>query len=658
MLTRTRPFKDLLWFLTIFGLVAAIFRLWFGLGATTNLSDMAPWGLWKILNMVAGVALSTSGFTVGFLVYVLKLEKFRPFMKPAILVAFLGYGCSCLALLFDIGLPYRFWHPIFMWNINSFLFEVFWCVLLYFTVTAIELAPSIFEKLRLDRIVNILHRIAFVVVIVGISLSSLHHSSLGSLFLVTPQRLHALWYSPLLPLFFIISAMGGGLMFVILVKILWSWWYDRESVFGKQSMKNVPLLKKANGLEALTMRSEGPQLILVRQLATIAAGVLAAYLGLKLIDLFLYGAWNALLEGSWESWLYIVELLIASIIPVLLLALPRTRRLPGAIALAAFSGALGLALNRMDVGVFGYFRDTGTAYFPSLAEWALCFGVVAAAGLAFFFIAENLPIFSSLPPAYQSRAGIFRQTFGTLRQIWNMVFMDSLHRVSLIAVVTIPLAFVLMYPPFYKKTSSGMPINQALGVDIQRTLLKIDGDRGGVATAFAHVEHQKRLGDSLACKICHHLSMPKDKSTPCSRCHRFMNSSTDIFNHTAHELYIKEKNDLGGLFPRNNSCAECHPAGSPKTAHNVKDCLECHREDMIIADSTDKDINLAIAPPFREAMHKTCIQCHTREAIRTDKKSLDVCGTCHQSLKTFDSPDSKMVDADWITFGCLPYLQD
>ena len=138
---RTRTLKDVLWILALLGLVAGAFRMWFGLGATTNLSDAMPWGLWKILNMVAGVALSTSGFTVGFLVYVLRLKRFQPFMKPAILVAFLGYGCSMLALLFDIGLPHRFWHPITMWNEHSFLFEVFWCVLLYFT----ELAKKVDE---------------------------------------------------------------------------------------------------------------------------------------------------------------------------------------------------------------------------------------------------------------------------------------------------------------------------------------------------------------------------------------------------------------------------------------------------------------------------------------------------------------------------------
>ena len=92
-----------------------------------------PWGLWKILNMVAGVALATGGFTVGFLVYVLKLERFRPLVKPAILIAFLGYGSSVFALILDIGLPHRIWHPLVMWNEHSFLFEVAWCVMLYFT---------------------------------------------------------------------------------------------------------------------------------------------------------------------------------------------------------------------------------------------------------------------------------------------------------------------------------------------------------------------------------------------------------------------------------------------------------------------------------------------------------------------------------------------
>ena len=143
MIERNAWLKDILWALALAGAVAIGFRLWFGLGATTNLSDVVPWGLWKILNMVAGVALATSGFTVGLLVYVLKLERFRPLLKPAILLAFLGYGSSVFALVLDIGLPHRIWHPIFMWNPHSFLFEVAWCVMLYFTITIIEMSPTV-----------------------------------------------------------------------------------------------------------------------------------------------------------------------------------------------------------------------------------------------------------------------------------------------------------------------------------------------------------------------------------------------------------------------------------------------------------------------------------------------------------------------------------
>jgi len=283
-----RILKDVLWTFALLGLVAAVFRLWFGLGATTNLSDAAPWGLWKVFNMVAGVALSTSGFTVGFLVYVLGRKRFRPLVRSAILVAFLGYGCSCTALLFDIGLPHRFWHPVLMWNHHSFLFEVFWCVMLYFTVASMELLPTILERTRAERIGHWLHRLTFGLVIVGVSLSSLHHSSLGSLFLVTPQRLHPLWYSAALPVFFILSAMGAGLMVVVLLRMLYAWYYDPEPVFGPiptgvscpaptpDAIKPVPRLR-------------GPDLPMLRQLAVIAASVLGLYFVIKVGDLLVSG---------------------------------------------------------------------------------------------------------------------------------------------------------------------------------------------------------------------------------------------------------------------------------------------------------------------------------------------------------------------------------
>ncbi|MBD3258390.1 hypothetical protein GF377_08140 [candidate division GN15 bacterium] len=643
MSDRSRVIKDVLWFFAFAGLTAAIFRLWFGLGATTNLTDAFPWGLWKILNMVGGVALSTSGFTVGLLVYVLGLERFRPFVKPAILIAFLGYGCSCLALMFDIGLPHRFWHPILMWNINSFLFEVFWCVLLYFTVTAIELAPVFLEKLRAEKAVRFLHKVATAVVIIGISLSSLHHSSLGSLFLVTPTRLHALWYSPWLPLLFIVSAMGAGIMVVVLAKLLWSYRYEPAAILGPTAQKPTPVIKIVNGSLSAGFKHgpEGPEMPRIRALATIAAGLLGVFLLLKIIDFSIHGGWDALFAGTWESWLLLVETGLLAGLPIVLMVLRATRRTPAGIAVAAGSAAVGLALNRVDVGIFGYFADAGTTYFPSLIEWAVGLGVIAVAGLAFFFVAEHFPIFSPTPPAVQPKGGLFRLSFGSLRQLWKTVLTDGLHRVSLIAVFGIPLAFVLMYPPYYANPGTEQ-VRPAEGLNAERTVLRIDGDHAGVETRFAHVEHQQRLGDSASCVKCHHVALPNDRSTACSRCHQKMNTSTMIFDHVQHAVFVAEQEHLGGMRPANKSCMVCHADNSPKTAANAKDCMACHRDDMFLLGLTAGTTALCRANAFREAMHGTCIECHQQQAVAVNKPKLADCRTCHESLRARQTSDQNL----------------
>lgn len=628
---KIRLIKDLFWIVALSGLVAAALRLMFGLGATTNLSDGVPWGFWKVFNMIAGVALSTSGFTVGFLVYVLKLKQFKPFMKPAILIAFLGYGCSCVALLFDIGLPLRFWHPIFMWNINSFLFEVFWCVMLYFTVTAIELAPLIFEKLKAEKIAKFLHGIAFVVVIIGISLSSLHHSSLGSLFLVSPQRLHLLWYSPRLPLLFIFSAMGGGIMFLVFVRIVWAWLYNPEPVFGKVSDDKSDMIQDSRGAVcAITaLRQPGSEMTAVSRLAMIGSGILLVYFVLKIADLFLLGSWPTLLTDKPENILYITELGLGVLVPLILIA-SKLRRRPVAVGIAGALAAFGLVFNRLNVGIFGYFRDAQEVYWPSLSEWALGLGAIAAAGLVLMAASENMPIFDDRP-ARTPFSKVWSRRPGTLRQAWNIVLSDSLHRVTLIAVFIIPAAFILMYPPYSHPEKS--VIEPSMGLDLQRRVLKINGDRQAFATTFNHADHQKRLGDSTSCVKCHHVSLPGDRSTPCFRCHRHMHDSTMIFNHEDHQRFVAKKEALPGWHAENQSCTICHTPGVPRTRTSSKDCLECHQDDMYLAGRPAAEEELMYAVSYCQAMHENCLACHKREAAQPEFADIDQCATCHETLR-------------------------
>jgi Ni/Fe-hydrogenase subunit HybB-like protein len=636
MLHHLRPIKDMLWFLVFFGLLAGIFRLWFGLGATTNLSDEVPWGLWKILNMVAGVALSTSGFTVGLLVYVFKLKRFRPLAKPAILVALLGYGSSLLALLFDIGLPHRFWHPFVMWNENSFLFEVFWCVALYFTVTSIEFSPTIMERLRRHKLAHWLHRIAFGTVVLGISLSSLHHSSLGSLFLVTPLRLHPLWYSSLLPLFFILSAMGAGMMVLILIKILYARWYDPESVFGPQPIGPVCLIDNRqwgqNG-----ERERGKDMPMLGALAAIAVALLAGYLLLKIFDLWRTDTWAALTAGTWESWVYSIELALTAVIPGILVVVPRIRRSPTGLGIVAFSAAAGLAFNRLNVGIFGYFRDAHTVYFPSLIEWSLGMGVVAGAALVFMFLVENISIFDERWKERGITVDTFRASFETFSRVWHMVLNDGLRRITLIGSLAIPLAWVMLYPPFHAGNAGADEVQPAIGLDAMRNVLRLDGNRKGVAVDFPHADHQQRLGGESSCGRCHHVSMPKDKSTPCSRCHRDMLYATRIFDHTLHVTAVATANNMTGYLPSNHACRLCHGAGLPKTGEQATACFACHQEDMWLVTQPDSTANRLRATPFQEAMHSNCITCHQQEKEKYNRPGLAECSTCHASLRARES---------------------
>jgi Ni/Fe-hydrogenase subunit HybB-like protein len=186
----------------ISGLYSTILRFTQGLGAATALTDRFPWGLWVGFDVLCGVGLAAGGFTIAAVVYIFHFERFHPIVRPAILTAFLGYGLVAVALLYDLGRPYRIWHAMVMWNPHSVMFEVAWCVMLYLTVLALEFSPVVLERFQLAKPLKIIKAITIPLVIAGVLLSTLHQSSLGSLYLIVPSKLHPYWYSPWLPVLF------------------------------------------------------------------------------------------------------------------------------------------------------------------------------------------------------------------------------------------------------------------------------------------------------------------------------------------------------------------------------------------------------------------------------------------------------------------------
>jgi Ni/Fe-hydrogenase subunit HybB-like protein len=356
--------KTILMIVLLAGLYATVLRFTRGLGASTHLSDAFPWGLWIGFDVLCGVMLAAGGFLLTATVYIFNLEKFKPIIRPTVLTAFLGYSLVVVALMFDLGRPYRIWHPLVMWNPHSVMFEVAWCVMLYTTVLALEFAPIVFERLRLKGPTRILHAISIPLVIAGVLLSTLHQSSLGSLYLIVPEKLNPLWYSPLLPVFFFISAVAVGLAMVIFES-----WMSAKA-FHKQ-------------LEMPLLQSLGRVLLVV----------LGVYAVLRFEDLLNRGVLPMLQHSTYETELFFLEVVIGLLLPIALLANPRIRATAGGLYLSAVLVVLGFVTNRLNVSITGMEGAAGVHYIPKWTELAVTASIIGAGFTIFALAVKHLPIF-------------------------------------------------------------------------------------------------------------------------------------------------------------------------------------------------------------------------------------------------------------------------
>jgi len=350
------------------GLYAAYLRFTRGLGASTHLSDSFPWGLWIGFDVLCGVMLAAGGFTLTATVHIFNIERFRPIVRPTVLTAFLGYVLVVVALLFDLGRPYRIWHPLVMWNPHSVMFEVAWCVTLYTTVLALEFAPVVFERLRFEKALRIQRVISIPLVIAGVLLSTLHQSSLGSLYLIVPGKLHPLWYSSLLPVFFFISAICVGLAMTIFES------YMSSKAFGKEL-----------------------ELSLLVSLGRILVVALAVYALLRFQDLLHRGVLGLVLKPGYETSLFLLEVVIGLLLPISLLLNRRIRETVGGLYLSAVLVLLGFITNRLNVSITGMEASAGLHYIPKWTEVAVTASIIGAGFAIFALAVKYLPIFPTAP---------------------------------------------------------------------------------------------------------------------------------------------------------------------------------------------------------------------------------------------------------------------
>ena len=358
--------------LALLGIGTGIYRLVVGLGESTNLSDAYPWGLWIGFDFSL-IAFAGAGFTIAAVVYILNLEQFKPVARAAVLTGFLGYVSVLVILLIDLGRPDRFWGFLVFWNYHSPLFEISWCVLLYTTVLALEFLPILFERLNKPNIVKAIHAITVPLVIAGVTLSTLHQSTLGTLYLALPTKTDQLWWSWLLPLLFFLSSIAMGLCVTIAV------WIVGSKAFGRKKV----------------------ELDMLGGLAKGALWVWVVYLVMRFGDLWFTGDLPAVFAFDSQSLWFWVEIIVGVVVPIVVFGQASLRKSEAGLLIGSLATIVGVFMNRFNatltaqsVNRFTVAAVTEAAsYTPFWMEYTIQIGVLAAAALAWYFAARLLPIF-------------------------------------------------------------------------------------------------------------------------------------------------------------------------------------------------------------------------------------------------------------------------
>jgi Ni/Fe-hydrogenase subunit HybB-like protein len=354
-----------------------------GIGYVSNLTTARPWGLWIGVDVASGVALAAGGFTTAFLAHIIGRHYYEAVVRPALLTAVLGYTFVVLGLLVDIGRSWAIWKPLLYWNPTSVLFEVAMCVMFYLNVLYIEFLPIVVERFK-DRVNlpgplavlngpidgllkladTVLPKIMWIFIIAGVVLSCMHQSSLGSLMLIAPTKLHPLWYTPMLPLLFLVSAIAVGYPMVVF-----------EATLATTSLK---LDGEMNILAPLTR---------------ITIFLLGLYLALKVGDMVVRGTYVYLLDFTAQTNAFIIEVLLGVIVPWLMLLSPKVRRSRRALFIACTMVVGGVLVNRINVFVVGYRPPISEAnYSPAIGEVLVTVGLIAALMFVYRFIVTYLPV--------------------------------------------------------------------------------------------------------------------------------------------------------------------------------------------------------------------------------------------------------------------------
>ncbi|MCF7823178.1 MAG: polysulfide reductase NrfD [Candidatus Marinimicrobia bacterium] len=387
ILSELRP-KAKLW--TVFNIISVptvllavgiiVFRFIYGLSAVSNVTQSVPWGLWKGFNVVTGVAFAGGAYVLTFMVYILGLKKYKPLVRVTVLNGFLAYTFYAFALILDLGKPWNIINPIIgnSFGTSSILFLVAWHFMLYIVAQMIEFSPAVAEWLGSERARRNLKRLTIGAVVFGITLSTLHQSGLGALFLMAKEKIHPLWYSEFIPTLFFISSIFAGLSVVIFQGSI------LQRVFSYQ----------------LDEHAEERQNIMIRGLSKVCAISMFAYFFLKIIDM-VHNHTLSLLATPMGAW-YLLELFGFVFIPMLLFVYGVRIGTPGIIKLASLMTMVGIILNRMNISVIAYRWDVLPRYIPSWMEFVVTISILFVQVWIYRWVIHRMPVLRTMETMAQT----------------------------------------------------------------------------------------------------------------------------------------------------------------------------------------------------------------------------------------------------------------
>lgn len=350
--------------LTLIGVALAIYRLAAGLGPTTNMSDHYPWGIWITIDLFL-IPVAGAAFTISLISYFLGRQDYHSIIRPAVLAGFIGYGIVGVLLFLDIGRWtqfYNIFNPTYI-NLHSFLEEISLCVTLYTGILVLEVAPVFLEKWGYKVPIQWIERGIFVIAGAGIVLSMLHQSSLGSLFLLMPHKLHPLWWTPALPLLFYLQAVYTGLgAAAIAINIIW----------------------RAMGLP---VNRE-----LFRRLGQAMSINLMLYLALKVGDWMGSGEVPLLLAPDAFGLLAWFQLIVGVLLPLGILLSKLVGHSAGPFWAGVFA-LIGTFIDRLIVSWIGLAEPSPLSYTPSWIEVLIALGMIAGGFLLYGVVVRYFNLF-------------------------------------------------------------------------------------------------------------------------------------------------------------------------------------------------------------------------------------------------------------------------